>query len=55
MVHRHGFDAPFAVDPKISELLRERADELHIAVWRQIGKAVLELTRAAPKLRERVH
>jgi hypothetical protein len=55
MVHRHGFDAPFAVDRKISELLREKANDVHIGVWRQIGQAVLEITRAAPNLRERVH
>ena len=55
MVHRHGLDAPFAVDRKISELLRERADELHLGIWRQIGRAVIELTRPTPGLRERVH
>jgi hypothetical protein len=55
MVHRHGFDAPFAVDRKISELLREQASEAHIGVWRQIGQAVIEIMRATPSLRERVH
>jgi len=55
MVHRHGFDAPFAVDRKISELLREQANDVHIGVWRQIGRAVIEITRRTPDLRERMH
>ena len=55
MVHRHGSDAPFAVDRKISELLREQANEAHIGVWRQIGQAVIEITRPTPGLRERMH
>ncbi len=54
MVHRHGFDAPFAVDRKIAEL-QQQADEVHIGVWRQIGQAVAEIIRVTPSLRERVH